>query len=768
MFMPTHCFQPSNTRLLGVWLVVLLLLGAIFWSHWSSLLTLAIAILLGVYILLEPVVWLEQRLFALYKSLNPTSRLTSIPLWLRAITVATVFGFLVAVVMAFLGAIGPVASAEFSNLVTQLPSDLVRLMAQGLVWLEQRVNLGSLLPVFQKTMPITREHQLTDWLWQSFFSSATRWTADHPLTGDNLSHWLNASAMHVRGWMTTLLGGVVGIVLTIMGIFYALLYRPVGLKTEQTTLLSQAHQVMRAFVRGQVVLGLITGLYMFVVYTFWGVKYALLLALLFSVVEIIPVLGTWLGIIPGLVMALLTGGPIMALGVFLCSYLYQTIKDNVVAPKIVGDVMGLHPVVVLISLVFFGKVAGVLGVIMAIPAVALAAQWWRDYVANDDKKAILTQSLQQWQSGLSQIMPLVMYVMILWSLSALLPELVLVLSIVWMCAIGWGWLIDSVEVLLTQQIITRLLSGVSQTWFQVLAARLCRVVATILVLVSLASLVLTLAIHWAPTVMLQWEGLRQNLPSLFMAGLEEVRHWPWVFKWLSNHQNVSSQVLLGQWLNSLWHPSTGLTPFLLGSSFSTLLWGLLGMVLLAYSLMDAQSMRQGFVALWHSSWPVQKSLLVVENRLKWVIPAQWLWSVVVALSTYTLFVWGHIPFAKGLATLIFLLCLWPTVGPWFAAILLFIMMSLLNQGFLLIAWVFIFSLLYWLKQHFWLPFWKNYLETISNEQHPQFLVLSPLWWVAGSALCLEALGLMGLIVIIPFTVGLATIGQLCGWQPNRS
>jgi predicted PurR-regulated permease PerM len=56
-----------------------------------------------------------------------------------------------------------------------------------------------------------------------------------------------------------------------------------------------------------------------------------------------------------------------AVWVWLCSYCYQTIKDNILAPKVVGDVMGLHPLVIVLSLLICAQVAGLLGVLVALP-----------------------------------------------------------------------------------------------------------------------------------------------------------------------------------------------------------------------------------------------------------------------------------------------------------------------------------------------------------------------------------------------------------------
>lgn len=132
-------------------------------------------------------------------------------------------------------------------------------------------------------------------------------------------------------------------------------------------LLKSFHQVMFSFIKGQVMLGLLTGVYMGIIYTLFKVPYALLLGVLFAVAELLPIVGTWIGISIGLMVILFNMEPIVALWVWLCSYAYQTIKDNILAPKVVGDVMGLHPLVIVLALVIGAQVAGLLGVLMALP-----------------------------------------------------------------------------------------------------------------------------------------------------------------------------------------------------------------------------------------------------------------------------------------------------------------------------------------------------------------------------------------------------------------
>ncbi|HEY9688154.1 MAG TPA: AI-2E family transporter [Coleofasciculaceae cyanobacterium] len=142
---------------------------------------------------------------------------------------------------------------------------------------------------------------------------------------------------------------------------------PRRMQNTAETLLGSFHQVMFSFIKGQVMLGALTGFYMFIVYSIFHVPYALLLGLIFALAELLPVVGTWIGITIGLVVILTNMPPITALWVWLFSYGYQTIKDNILAPKVVGDVMGLHPLVIILALLVCAQAAGLLGVLLALP-----------------------------------------------------------------------------------------------------------------------------------------------------------------------------------------------------------------------------------------------------------------------------------------------------------------------------------------------------------------------------------------------------------------
>jgi predicted PurR-regulated permease PerM len=130
------------------------------------------------------------------------------------------------------------------------------------------------------------------------------------------------------------------------------------------------------------------------VYSIFHVPYAILLGSIFALAELLPVVGTWIGITIGLTVILLTMDPIVAFWVWLCSYCYQTIKDNILAPKVVGDVMGLHPMVIILALLICAKIAGLLGVLMALPLASAVNVVIRLLLQKDnlEKQALLEES----------------------------------------------------------------------------------------------------------------------------------------------------------------------------------------------------------------------------------------------------------------------------------------------------------------------------------------------------------------------------------------
>jgi predicted PurR-regulated permease PerM len=114
-----------------------------------------------------------------------------------------------------------------------------------------------------------------------------------------------------------------------------------------------------------------------------GVPYALILALLGGLLEIIPYIGPTLALLPATLVAL-TVSPFTALLVVIFYVLIQPKENYVLTPMIMKRAVGLDPVVIILSLLIGGILAGFLGVLIAVPFATAVSVFMRDLL--DEKK----------------------------------------------------------------------------------------------------------------------------------------------------------------------------------------------------------------------------------------------------------------------------------------------------------------------------------------------------------------------------------------------
>jgi len=128
---------------------------------------------------------------------------------------------------------------------------------------------------------------------------------------------------------------------------------------------------MSRYLGGLMAIALIQGALVSVALLFLGVPYALILGVWVAITSIIPYVGAWLGAIPALILAALES-PITALWVLLVYFGVQTFEGNVLTPRIQGDAVRVHPIIVLLTVVAVGSLFGIIGVILAVPLLAVA------------------------------------------------------------------------------------------------------------------------------------------------------------------------------------------------------------------------------------------------------------------------------------------------------------------------------------------------------------------------------------------------------------
>ena len=112
------------------------------------------------------------------------------------------------------------------------------------------------------------------------------------------------------------------------------------------------------------------GLLAFIGYIIIDVPYALLMALIVAVTNIIPYVGPILGGAPAVIIALFDS-PFQALLVIIVITIAQQIEGNFLSPLILGKSLDIHPATVIILLLVAGNIAGVVGMVLAVPMYAV-------------------------------------------------------------------------------------------------------------------------------------------------------------------------------------------------------------------------------------------------------------------------------------------------------------------------------------------------------------------------------------------------------------
>jgi predicted PurR-regulated permease PerM len=142
-------------------------------------------------------------------------------------------------------------------------------------------------------------------------------------------------------------------------------YRGEGLK-----ILKDTNQTLATYIQGQMIVCLFVGLATFIGYLIIGLPYAIILGIIAALTNIIPYVGPFIGIAPALIVALLDS-PTKAIFVIIVVVIVQQIDGNVISPLVIGKKLDTHPLTIIILLLVAGNLAGILGMILAVPVYAV-------------------------------------------------------------------------------------------------------------------------------------------------------------------------------------------------------------------------------------------------------------------------------------------------------------------------------------------------------------------------------------------------------------
>src|SRR3989338_617339 len=222
----------------------------------------------------------------------------------------------------------------------------------------------------------------------TLFDRLRAYTAQHGFLQDNLQSTIQSIQDGITSTFSSIFSTVKGFLIAIGALFIVLVLTFYMVVEEETArkifknvapeeyqpylsqLFARIQKKVGAWLRGQLVLGLIVGLAVYIGLLIIGVPYALLLAFFAGLFELIPYVGPTFALIPAAIIGF-TQSPITGLLVIGLYLLIQQLENNLLVPKIMQKATGLNPIVSIFSLLVGIKVGGPLGAILAIPGATM-------------------------------------------------------------------------------------------------------------------------------------------------------------------------------------------------------------------------------------------------------------------------------------------------------------------------------------------------------------------------------------------------------------
>ena len=278
----------------------------------------------------------------------------------RTCSVIMVFAIFTFIITVMVLVLVPLLSNQLFHLYEMMPKMIYWLQHTAMPWVQSKLGLSDGFWKLDKVKSAISEHM--------------------GQTGDIVGIVLSqatASSLALIGWLTNMvLIPVIGFYLlrdwNIM-MFKLRVLLPRTHEAQIVSLAGECHEVLGAFMRGQLLVMLSLGIIYSSVLMALGLELGLLIGLIAGLAAIVPYMGFVIGIGSALVAGLFQfGGDLYPmLGIVALFMVGQTLEGMVLTPLLVGDRIGLHPVAVIFSILAGGELFGFTGILLALPVAAV-------------------------------------------------------------------------------------------------------------------------------------------------------------------------------------------------------------------------------------------------------------------------------------------------------------------------------------------------------------------------------------------------------------
>ena len=164
-------------------------------------------------------------------------------------------------------------------------------------------------------------------------------------------------------------------------------------RKKATEYYQKVDELLGSFIRGQLIVSVIHGIIVYIFLSILGVKFAIFLGAIGIVLNIIPYFGLPVEITLAIIVSLFSGDPGIQVPLVIIIYLLQNLLEtSFIIPKIVGDRIGLHPALLILSLFVFSYFFGFIGMLIALPTMSIIIMFFKQWLANKNGKEVTEQA----------------------------------------------------------------------------------------------------------------------------------------------------------------------------------------------------------------------------------------------------------------------------------------------------------------------------------------------------------------------------------------
>ena len=147
-------------------------------------------------------------------------------------------------------------------------------------------------------------------------------------------------------------------------------FLPSSFRKEGMVIIQETSETLASYIQGQIIVCIFVGTCCFIGFLILDLPYALTLGLVIAITNIIPYVGPFIGSVPAVVVGLFQS-PLTAILVIGVIVVVQQIDGNLISPLIIGKSLNIHPLTIILILLVAGSLAGIMGMILAVPTYAV-------------------------------------------------------------------------------------------------------------------------------------------------------------------------------------------------------------------------------------------------------------------------------------------------------------------------------------------------------------------------------------------------------------